>query len=115
MRYISTLTCALVSVTLWAQTTPNGFGILPGSNTPLGIITPQTGVSYIRVQITWSTAEPQQGQLGFNTSQDQAIAAAEAAGFRVFPTVSIGRGWMNGQSGSTGTASYPPNRLADFS
>ncbi len=72
------------------------------------------GPRYMRVAFEWDLSEPQAGQLSFNTQNDSEIAAIEGAGLRVFPTIYVGRGWMNGNppdARSGGSRSFPPNDL----
>ncbi|MBI2977120.1 MAG: hypothetical protein HYY33_09230, partial [Chloroflexi bacterium] len=72
------------------------------------------GSRYMRVNFDWDISEPQAGQLSFNTQNDSKIAAIEGAGLRVFPTIYVGRGWMNGNppdARSGGSRSFPPDDL----
>lgn len=73
-----------------------------------------SGARYIRIALEWAIAEPEQGQLSFNTKNDNIIEEVEAAGLRLFPTLYVGRGWMNGTPPSAqdgGSRSFPPNDL----
>lgn len=72
------------------------------------------GARYLRVNLDWSVSEPQPGELSFSTPNDRKIRLIEQAGLRVFPTLYVGRGWMNGSPPSNqqgGSRSYPPNDL----
>lgn len=73
-----------------------------------------TGARYIRIALEWAIAEPSAGQLSFSTKNDSVIADVESAGLRLFPTLYVGRGWMNGNPPSAqdgGSRSFPPNDL----
>ena len=75
-----------------------------------------SGARYMRVPIEWAVAEAQKGQMSFQTANDQNIQAIEAAGLRVFPTLYVGRGWMNGNppdARNGGSRSFPPGDLSE--
>lgn len=94
-------------------------GIIPGGSGSMS--SPQvinavaaSGAGYMRANLLWSDSEPKPGQLSFNSPNDTKIQAIEAAGLRLFPTVSVGRGWMNGSRPGFlggGSESYPPDDL----
>jgi hypothetical protein len=101
---------------------PGGFGLLtviPGTSgstsSPEGLrASASAGARYARVNLDWSASEPEPGKLSFSTSNDRKIRLIEQAGLRVFPTLYVGRGWMNGSSLSNqqgGSRSYPPADL----
>lgn len=72
------------------------------------------GARYMRTNLSWSDFEPSPGSLSFDTPRDRTIAEIEAAGLRLFPTLSVGRGWMNGDPPGAvvgGSQSYPPDDL----
>ena len=95
--------------------------VLPGSSS--ATFTPQvitaikaTGVRYMRVAFEWAVSEPQSGQISFTSRNDQMIQEIENAGLRVFPTLYVGSGWMNGNPSGRqagGSRSYPPNDLSN--
>ncbi len=91
---------------------PGGFG---GNSDAASIAAAASvGPRYMRVAFEWDLSEPQAGQLSFNTQNDNEIAAIEGAGLRVFPTIYVGRGWMNGNppdARSGGSRSFPPDDL----
>jgi hypothetical protein len=73
------------------------------------------GAGYIRVSLDWATSEPSPGGLSFDTANDRKIRLIEQAGLRVFPTLYVGRGWMNqGARSPIGSASRsgPPTDLS---
>jgi len=74
-----------------------------------------TGVRYMRVAVDWAVSEPKPGEISFDSRNDQMIREIEQAGMHVFPTLYVGRGWMNGnppgrQEG--GSRSYPSDDLS---
>ena len=110
------------STTTYSHTSPPSFGILaviPGSSgstsDPVAVAAvADSGARYMRVSLDWAISEPQAGQLSFDTANDRRIRRIERAGLRLFPTLYVGRGWMNGNPPSNregGSRSYPPNDL----
>jgi hypothetical protein len=74
-----------------------------------------SGARYLRAALEWAIAEPAPGQLSFDTRNDRRIASVEAAGLRLFPTLYVGRGWMNGNPPDAdhgGSRSFPPDDLS---
>ncbi len=70
-----------------------------------------TGAQYMRISLDWSISEPAPGQISFDTPNDTAIWNIEQAGLRVFPTLYVGKGWMN-RYPTGDTRSYPPADLS---
>ena len=75
------------------------------------------GAQYVRISLDWSVSEPEPRQLSFETQNDFRILRIEQAGLRVFPTLYVGRGWMNGtpsgrQEGES--RSFPPGDLSNL-
>src|SRR5581483_11038965 len=100
----------------------NLFGILPNDPPALPPSTVAAALhpQYYRVSVFWSDEQPSPGSaISFATKADSAIAAAEAAGMRVFPSIYVGRAtWINGHNepaGSHVAASYPPSDLNAYS
>ncbi len=98
------------------------FGILPNDPPALPPATVASSLhpQYYRVSVFWSDEQPSAvAPVGFATKADSAIAAAEAAGMRVFPSIYVGRAtWINGHNESPGSnvsASYPPSDLNAYS
>lgn len=74
-----------------------------------------SGAQYIRIALEWAIAEPAPGQLSFETQNDAIIASVESQGLRLFPTLYVGRGWMNGNPPGQlagGSRSFPPDDLS---
>ncbi|MBI4769900.1 MAG: hypothetical protein HY784_05655 [Chloroflexi bacterium] len=70
------------------------------------------GVKYSRFSANWIDTEPTPGNFTFAGANDFAISQAEGAGLRAFPTLTIGKGWMNGQPPDAQSKSYPPSDLS---
>jgi hypothetical protein len=83
---------------------PTSFGVLaviPGSSgstsDPAAVAAvADLGTRYMRVSLDWAISEPEPGQLSFATRNDEIIQRIERSGLRMFPTLYVGSGWMNG-------------------
>jgi hypothetical protein len=101
---------------------PTGFGLLTvipdstgSTSSPEALrASAPLGVRYLRVNLDWAVSEPQPGGLTFTTDNDRRIQSIEQSGLRLFPTLYVGRGWMNGapaENRDQGSRSYPPTDL----
>ncbi|HEY5611641.1 MAG TPA: hypothetical protein VIL97_10560, partial [Thermoanaerobaculia bacterium] len=110
--------CAIAwTVSLGAadQAGRNVYGIHTDPQRSATLLHGTLGAKYVRVEIPWAVSDSRGGLLRFDTENDRNIAEIEAAGMRAFPTIIIGRGWMNGLTWppeSNEPRSVPPGDLS---
>lgn len=96
------------------------FGMLPVVARGAGFLSQEdtvalaadSGAEYLRVNLEWAISEPRAGALSFNTDNDRKIELIESAGLRLFPVLTVGKGWMNSDRRGDDSNSYPPDDLS---